>query len=124
MGTVLGDAHPSPVSLAFLKSRVGAIAVGLADKVGPLGTWIQQHHSGLIAVAPGDSDAATVLSLTADGAERFAPPPPPAAAVPERGPDAAALASELRGSVFEELRNEAERRRAADELYAPKTAES
>lgn len=121
---MLGDSHPNYVSLAFAKSRIGTIAVGLAARVEPLEGWIQQHHSGLIAVASGSSDHKISLSLTPEGVERFAPQTLHAPTKPELSADAAALASELRGSVYEELRLEAERRRANEKLYTPRTSDS
>lgn len=120
----MGDSHPNIVSLAFVKSRIGTVAVGLAARVEPLEGWIQQHHSGLITVASGSSDDTTSLSLTPEGVERFVPQVLCEPMKPELSADAAALASELRGSVFEELRLEAERRRASGKLYTPKTSDS
>ena len=117
-GVCLGEAHPNPRTLAHVLNRVGVIAAPIAARVGELDKWLLQFHGQYFSRSVDGTSGEVVLSLTADGAEKFAPAylaaTSEAAATVAK---ASALATELRTTVFDELRAEAERKRAAGELY-------
>jgi hypothetical protein len=114
IGVALGAMHPTPCTVAWVLGRVGVLTEPLAKKVGPLDEWAAQFHGGLFVVSRSEAGEAQ-LALTPDGASRFTIAP--AAVAEDEAGTAGALAAELRGNVFEELRAEAERRRDAGELY-------
>mmetsp|Transcript_10205 Transcript_10205/g.12382 ORF Transcript_10205/g.12382 Transcript_10205/m.12382 type:complete len:153 (-) Transcript_10205:148-606(-) len=112
----LGSEHPSPQSLSWVENRVGAVTLPLQKKIGNLDTWLERFHGEVVFVKrSGDS---VEVSLTENGAEKYAP-----TRIGEgdsEGITPNELAIELRGNVFNELKIEADKRRASGTMFIPK----
>jgi hypothetical protein len=119
IGTTLGRSHPTPLLLSFVMSRVGPMTDPVARKVGAVDGWIEQFHGATFTLARDTEKDEVLLGLTEDGVARFASSPTAAAATETLADKEcrSALSAELRDNVFGELRQEADRRRAAGELY-------
>ena len=125
IGLFCGRAHPSPVSLLHLKSRLPKISARLEGQIGSGGLkqWLVAHHSSLFTI----SDDNLIL-LTPQGVNRFFLGTADDHSLESSAYDTQeaigqtnsnGLASELRNAVYSELLQEAQRRRSAGELYAP-----
>jgi hypothetical protein len=110
-----------PQDIVWLESRVGTITVPLLNKIGKLDEWLEAYHGANITVNRTD-DGKVLLSLTADGAEKYVPESLHQGAMAnDVGVTPTQMAVELRGNVFEELRLEAEKRRASGGLFTAKS---
>jgi hypothetical protein len=109
-GVSIGAEHPQPQTLPWLLQRVGKITEPLMQRVGELDKWLDQYHGAFFKVDSG------MISLTDEGATKFSSEARIFTAPPLDAAEAS-LASELRNTVFEELRLESNRRREAGGLY-------
>ena len=130
IGTALGGQHPRAKDISWVISRVGPLSQKLEAQVGGLDSWLARFHGTAFVVTAPDGGGEATVALTAEGLEKYAPQYSAARRGSECGgggeggssdPKAGDLASELRGTVFDELQREAIRRRKAGELYATPT---
>ena len=131
VGAVVGAAHPEPLAMSHIESRLPNLAVGLSNKIGgDLLAWIRRCHGAVLAVS---DDGA--VSLTEHGVEKFLKSGgveggggggDGSTAEQRRVEDAgrSELAVQQRNAVFGELEREAQRRRENGELFAPSSSSS
>lgn len=96
--------------------------MSLQTKVGKLDDWLEKFHGVNVVVNRDTEDGSVMLSLTSEGAEKYAPASINQSSVEnDQGVTPNELAVELRGNVFEELRKESDKRRASGSLFIAKS---
>lgn len=96
----------------------------MQTKIGKLDEWLEKFH-GVYVLVSREADGSVMLSLTSDGAAKYAPTTVDQSLVAnDIGVTPNELAVELRGNVFEELRKESEKRRASGNMFIAKSQAS